>query len=41
MAARGDQKSYASALGSLVKSGRGRFWLKPSAATHFLRGPKA
>jgi tetratricopeptide (TPR) repeat protein len=40
-AARGDQKSYAIALGSLVKSGRGRFWLNPSAATRFLRGPKA
>jgi tetratricopeptide (TPR) repeat protein len=37
-AARGDQKRYAGALATLVKSGRGRFWLKPSEATKFLRG---
>jgi tetratricopeptide (TPR) repeat protein len=41
MAARGDSKSYARALSSLVKSGHGRFWLKPSAATGFLGGPEA
>ncbi len=41
MAARGDEKSYATALASLVKSGHGQFWLKPSAATRFLQGPKA
>jgi tetratricopeptide (TPR) repeat protein len=41
MAARGDPRSYATALTSLVKSGHGRFWLKPSAATRFLREPKA
>ena len=40
-AARGDQKRYSSALTTLVKSGRGRFWLKPSAAERFLRGPKS
>jgi tetratricopeptide (TPR) repeat protein len=37
-AARGDHKRYYSALTTLVKSGRGRFWLKPSAANRFLRG---
>jgi tetratricopeptide (TPR) repeat protein len=37
-AAHGDQKRYSSALTTLVKSGRGRFWLKPSAAAKFLRG---
>jgi tetratricopeptide (TPR) repeat protein len=37
-AARGDQKRYSSALTTLVKSGRGRFWLRPSAAENFLRG---
>jgi len=37
-AARGDQKRYGIALAALVKSGRGRFWLKPSAAAQFLRG---
>jgi tetratricopeptide (TPR) repeat protein len=40
-AARGDPKSYGSALASLVNSGRSRFWLKPSAAQRFLRGPKS
>ena len=41
LAARGGQKRYADALASLVKSGRGRFWLKPSAAEKFLRPPKS
>jgi len=36
-AARHDQKGYAGALATLVKSGRGRFWLKPSQASKFLR----
>ena len=31
-AARGDQKQYYSALTTLVKSGRGRFWLWPREA---------
>jgi tetratricopeptide (TPR) repeat protein len=37
-AARGDQKRYATALTTLVKLDRGRFWLRPSAAARFLRG---
>jgi tetratricopeptide (TPR) repeat protein len=40
-AARGEPKRYGTALASLVSSGRGRFWLKPSAASRFLRGPKS
>jgi len=40
-AARGDPKRYGSALASLVKSGCGQFWLKPSAAAQFLRGTKS
>lgn len=36
-AVRSDPKRYGNALGNLVKSGRGRFWLKPSAAARFLR----
>jgi tetratricopeptide (TPR) repeat protein len=40
-AARGDQKRYGAALNSLVSSGRGRFWLRPSAAARFLRGSKS
>jgi tetratricopeptide (TPR) repeat protein len=39
--ARGDPKRYGSALGSLVTSGRSRFWLKPSAAERFLRRTKS
>jgi tetratricopeptide (TPR) repeat protein len=35
-AARGDPKHYGYALGSLVKSARGRFWLKPSKAAQSL-----
>jgi tetratricopeptide (TPR) repeat protein len=39
-AARGDPKHYTNALSSLVKSPRGRFWLKPSAGADFLLGAK-
>jgi tetratricopeptide (TPR) repeat protein len=31
---------YGDALGALVRSGRGRFWLRPSAAADFFRGQK-
>jgi tetratricopeptide (TPR) repeat protein len=41
MAARGDPKHYGTALAALVKSGRGKFWLKPSAASQFLRRTKS
>lgn len=37
-AARGDGKRYAGALTTLVKSARGRFWLKPSRAARVLQG---
>jgi tetratricopeptide (TPR) repeat protein len=40
-AARGDAKHRKNALSSLVRSGRGRFWLKPSAATRYLLGTKS
>jgi Flp pilus assembly protein TadD len=40
-AARGDQRRYGKALSSLASSGRGRLWLRPSAAERFLRGPKS
>jgi Flp pilus assembly protein TadD len=36
-AARGDPARTGLALSSLVRSSRGRFWLKPSEATRFLR----
>lgn len=36
-----DPKCYGMALGSLVKAGRGRFWLKPSDAARFLRESNA
>ena len=39
-ASRGDPKRYGCALASLVKSARGRFWVKPSAAAQFLSGRK-
>jgi tetratricopeptide (TPR) repeat protein len=39
--ARGEQQRYGAALASLVKSGRGRFWLKPSDAARFLRGDRS
>ncbi|HUC48613.1 MAG TPA: tetratricopeptide repeat protein [Xanthobacteraceae bacterium] len=32
---------YAETLGALASSGRGRFWLRPSAAASFLGDPKA
>jgi tetratricopeptide (TPR) repeat protein len=38
--ARRDSKGFGNALSSLVKSSRGRFWLKPSDAARFLRGAK-
>jgi Tfp pilus assembly protein PilF len=37
MAARGDPSRYGTALTSLSAASRGRFWLRPSAATRFLR----
>jgi tetratricopeptide (TPR) repeat protein len=40
-AARGGRKHYGRALTSLAASGRGRFWLRPSAAERFLRGTKS
>jgi tetratricopeptide (TPR) repeat protein len=40
-AARGDPKRYGNALVSLVKSARGRFWLKPSQATQSLLQDKS
>jgi tetratricopeptide (TPR) repeat protein len=40
-AARGDAKRYGRALASLAASGRGRAWLRPSAAARFLRGEKS
>ncbi len=36
-AARGHRKHYDHALNSLVASGRGRFWLKPSAAARYFQ----
>ncbi len=39
-AARGDPKRYSGAITTLVKSSRGKFWLKPSAAAQFLQGAK-
>jgi tetratricopeptide (TPR) repeat protein len=39
--ARRDSKGFGTALASLVKSSRGRFWLKPSDAARFLRQPKS
>jgi tetratricopeptide (TPR) repeat protein len=40
-ATRGDPQSYGNALSALVKSGRGRFWLKPSRAAQYFRGAKS
>ena len=40
-AVRGDPKRYGGVLGTLVKSPRGRFWLKPSAAVRFIRDAKS
>lgn len=39
-AAHGDGQRYNKALGALVRSRRGRFWLKPSDAERFVRGNK-
>jgi Tfp pilus assembly protein PilF len=39
-AARGSPERYARALGSLIASGHGRFWLKPSAAAQFMLGTR-
>jgi tetratricopeptide (TPR) repeat protein len=39
-AARRDPKSYGVAVSSLAAAGRGRLWLKPSAATRFLIGKR-
>ncbi len=41
MATRGGPKLYGQALMALVSSGRGRFWIKPSAAARFFRGEKS
>jgi Tfp pilus assembly protein PilF len=35
--ARSNPERYGEALGAFVSSGRGRFWLRPSAAANFLR----
>jgi Flp pilus assembly protein TadD len=35
--ARNNPERYGEALGAFVSSGRGRFWLRPSAAANFLR----
>jgi Tfp pilus assembly protein PilF len=40
-AARGGPKRYGHALASLVTSGHGRFWLKPTKAAQYFRGPKS
>ena len=39
--ARNTPERYGEALGSLAASGRGRFWLRPSAAANFLRGKRS
>jgi tetratricopeptide (TPR) repeat protein len=40
-ATRADPQNYGNALSALVKSGRGRFWLKPSGAAQYFRGAKS
>jgi len=40
-AAHRDPRRYGDALTQLAASGRGRFWLKPSAAAQFMRGTKS
>jgi tetratricopeptide (TPR) repeat protein len=40
-ATRGDPQSHGNALSALVKSGHGRFWLKPSEAAQYFRGAKS
>jgi tetratricopeptide (TPR) repeat protein len=39
--ARNNPERYSEVLGAFVASGRGRFWLRPSAAATFLRGQKS
>jgi tetratricopeptide (TPR) repeat protein len=39
-AARGDPQNYRNVLAALVKSGRGRFWLKPSAAARYFEAKR-
>jgi tetratricopeptide (TPR) repeat protein len=38
---RGDPQNHGNALSALVKSGHGRFWLKPSGAAQYFRGTKS
>src|ERR1700726_2867071 len=40
-ATRGDPQNYGNALSALVKSGRARFWLKPSRAAQYFQGAKS
>jgi len=40
-ATRDDPQNYGNALSALVKSGRGRFWLKPSGAARYFQGAKS
>ena len=40
-ATRGDPQNYGNALSAMVKSGRGRFWLKPSGAARYFRGAES
>ena len=40
-ATRGDPQNYGNALSALVKSGHGRFWLKPSGVAQYFRGIKS
>ena len=40
-ATRGDPQNYGNALSALVKSGRGRFWLKPSGAAQYFQEREA
>ncbi|HZC55629.1 MAG TPA: tetratricopeptide repeat protein [Xanthobacteraceae bacterium] len=39
--ARNNHERYAEALHALVASGRGRFWLRPTAAARFMRGKRS
>ena len=39
--ARGERKRYDQALNSLVASGHGRFWIRPSAAAQFFQVPES
>jgi tetratricopeptide (TPR) repeat protein len=40
-ATRGDPQNHGNALSALVKSGHGRFWLKPSGAAQYFREAKS